>query len=183
MLQFAQRAALVHSREWIDFSGSKKLDSLARGEWEWKVPCHPCKLMHVGGTSMLFYCKSKLENKARLNKARFSLFFLFSCTEQPTLPSRNITASAQGSLLLGAQPFAPLAISSAPPVPSLRHIRWAGWAQPPLAIRWKASLGAGKRAEWNRKTFSLLGLTALTIWPYTYRNTRHSIVCHFDVSE
>lgn len=56
--------------------------------------------MGVGGTSALFQCETKVENKVRLNKARFSLFLLVIWTEQPApppaaaLPCAGLTVSA-----------------------------------------------------------------------------------------
>lgn len=103
MLQFVQRAALVHSKEWIHSTRSAKSISLARNEREWKVPWHPCDLACMGGVSALLQCKSKAENKARLNKAMFSLFFLFfrtnsqHCLHAASLPSPGCPWAAAGS--------------------------------------------------------------------------------------
>lgn len=79
---------------------SGSAESLTDGEWERKAPWHPCKLVNVRGTSVLFQCKSKVENKARVNNARLSLFLLFFGSEQPTPPSLGAAA--------GARPLPPL---------------------------------------------------------------------------
>lgn len=117
----ADAAVCTASSPWAQ-QGANSLQRLrreARGEWERKVPWHPRELMHVGGISVLFRCKSKAENKARLSEARFSLSFPLLCaSSQPCRPT--------------AQP------------PPAAHIRWAGWALPPLAICCQASPGAGK---------------------------------------
>ena len=149
----------THAQQWTGCSGAADSNTLACGKRGWEVPLLTCRLMCVGDVSVLLYHKSKPENKARPNLQFFS-FCSSESNHQDFTHQLTVITCAIIQSGVGESRFE----TSAPPANGSSS--WWRSSEQHGSYLPLPSPREGQRAEWNGKTFSLLWLTALTIYPY-----------------
>lgn len=151
-----------------DFSRATESNRMACGKWGLKAPSHTCRLTWVGGTSVLLYNKSRLENKARSNLQFFTSLSESNC--QYCLHALITTLwfwwTEVWELSSSWVIFLPGDHST-----SYLLLPFAGCHHP----------GRGNKQNETGELPSFCGWQSW--WYGPTLNTRHSTVCHLDVSE